>query len=117
MSLSQLQQQFTVAVSQLIQFAHEQGIGLTFGDAYRDPRLHGQWGQKESYSAAHSVHKMRLAVDFNVFVDGEYISDGSHPAYEKLGKKWKSLHPLARWGGDFKSKDAGHFSFEYSGYK
>lgn len=95
-----------------------QGYKLTYGDTYRDKRVHGEWGeQKEgSYSHKNSVHKLRLAVDFNLFVDGAYIENGDHPAYQELGKFWKSLHTLARWGYDFPG-DANHFSFEYWGAK
>ena len=115
MSLSSTQQEFTVAIAQLINFAHVQGIGLTFGDAFRDPRVHGDFGTKKSYSASKSTHKKRLAVDFNVFVDGEYIADGNHEAYVTIGEEWERIHPLARWGGRF--QDSNHFSFEYMGYK
>lgn len=117
MSLSKIQQEFTVCTAQLINFAVSQGIGLTYGDAHRDERVHGAFGQKKSYSAKFSVHKKRLAVDFNVFVDGQYIMNGGHEAYKILGEEWKRIHPLARWGGDFASGDANHFSFEWEGYK
>ena len=117
MSLSKKQQVFTQCIGLLINYATVRGYGLTFSDAYRDPRLHGDFGTKKSYAAAYSVHKKRLAVDFNLFVDGKYISDGSHPVWEELGLYWEFLHPEARWGGNFKSKDSVHFSFSYQGYK
>ena len=116
MNLQKTQQQFTYCVMQLIQFAYMQGYKLTFGDAFRDERVHGKWEVKKSYSSPRSVHKIRLAVDFNLFVDNEYIEDGNHTAYQELGKFWKSLHTLARWGYDFPG-DANHFSFEYWGSK
>ncbi|MDA3806630.1 MAG: M15 family metallopeptidase [Thiomicrorhabdus sp.] len=115
MSLSGKQQEFAQCVSELIEYAYKKGYGLTFGDAYRDKRVHGDFGVKESYSAAHSVHKLRLAVDFNLFVDDDYISDGLHPGYKDLGKYWKTLHIDASWGGDFQSNDANHFSFAHWG--
>lgn len=115
MSLSKKQREFTLCVSKLIEFAYEKGYELTFGDAYRDPRVHGKFGEKRSYSASRSVHKQRLAVDFNLFVDGKYIQDGEHKAYHELGNFWESLHDSARWGGRF--NDANHFSFEHNGVK
>ena len=104
-----------MCVAQLINYATAIGVQLTFGDAYRDPRVHGEFGAKKSYSASRSVHKLRLAVDLNLFVDGVYITTGNHPKYKLLGEHWESLHDLSRWGGRF--KDANHFSFEYYGVK
>ena len=115
MKLSTKQQRFTECVGVLIALAYQRGYSFTFGDAYRDPRVHGAYGVKESYAASKSVHKLRLAVDLNLFVDGEYISDGNHPAYIELGELWESLDDMARWGGKF--KDSNHFSFEHEGYK
>ena len=120
MSLSKTQSEFTMAIAQLINFSHAIGCQLTFGDAYRDHRLHGKPGEKKGYGARNSCHKYRLAVDFNLFIDGEYIADGNHEKYIEIGKAWELMHPLARWGGRFEGKNAGdanHFSFEYSGYK
>ena len=115
MKLSEKQQMFTSCIAQLIHFATSKGYGLTVGDAYRDPRVHGERGEKKSYSSANSCHKVRLAMDFNLFVNGIYISSGSHPAYKELGEFWENLNEFACWGGHF--KDANHFSFEYQGSK
>lgn len=117
MKLSELQQEFTRCTAELILFAYRNGFKLTYGDAYRDARVHGELSAKKSYSAANSVHKLRLAVDLNLFVDGKYITDGNCDEYKLLGDYWKAIHPIARWGGDFKSGDANHFSFEYGGFK
>lgn len=115
MSLSKKQQRFTECISTLIAYGITKDYAFTFGDAFRDPRVHGNFGEKKSYAAANSVHKVRLAVDLNLFVDGDYIADGQHYAYKDLGDFWKSLDEHARWGGDF--KDANHFSFEHQGSK
>ena len=115
MSLSKTQQEFTLSIAQLINFAQAIGVKLTFGDAYRDSRLHGARGEKKGYGARNSCHKLRLAVDFNVFINGEFITDGNHEKYIMLGEEWEMMHPLARWGGRF--NDANHFSFEYNGFK
>jgi len=113
MRLSMKQRLFKECVGDLIQFAYDLGYELSFGDAFRDERVHGKWGEKESYSAGKSCHKVRLAVDFNLFVDGVYISDGSHPAWKVLGEYWETLNDNARHGGRF--DDSGHFSFLYEG--
>jgi len=115
MSLGKKQRRFTHCIGKLIIYAYGKGYGLTQGDGYRDPRVHGEFGEKKSYSAGKSVHKIRLADDFNLFIDDVWIEDGDHPAWTELGEYWESLDPDARWGGRF--KDANHFSFEHWGCK
>lgn len=117
MSLSKIQREFTECIGKLIQYAYDQEYELTLGDAYRDPRVHGEFGEKVSYSSGNSVHKIRLAFDLNLWVDNQYITDGNCIEFRDLGGYWKSLHPLSRWGGDFKTNDGNHFSFEYWGCK
>lgn len=113
--LSEAQQDHVHCFMLLIQFGESLGYKFTWGDAYRDERVHGKWGVKKSYSLSKSTHKIRLAVDINLWIDGEWITDGTREEWSILGKYWKSLHPLARWGGDF--DDANHFSFEMWGSK
>lgn len=111
MTLGQKQRHFTRLVGLLIEYAYQNGFELTFGDAYRDPRLHGEMGVKKSYSSAKSVHKLRLAVDFNLFKDGKYLT--ATEDYTKLGEYWESLGGC--WGGRF--QDGNHFSLEHEGCK
>jgi len=117
MNLSEKQQKFTACIGKLILFSESNSYGLTFGDAFRDDRVHGSFGEKSSYSSKHSVHKIRLAVDFNLFIDGEWIKDGSHEAWTALGEYWESLHDDAKWGGRFEPNDSNHFSFSHWGAK
>lgn len=113
MTLGQKQRLFTNLVGQLIEHAYKIGYELTLGDAYRDPRVHGDVGVKKSYSSANSVHKQRLAVDLNLFRDGRYLT--SSEDHKPLGEFWKSLHPDCRWGGDFSSPDGNHYSMTHGG--
>lgn len=113
LTLGQKQRLFTKLVAQLIQYAYAQGYELTLGDAYRDPRVHGDVGVKKSYSSANSVHKQRLAIDLNLFKDGQYLT--TTEAHKPLGQFWKSLHPLCRWGGDFSTPDGNHYSMTHEG--
>lgn len=113
MSLGNKQRQFTLCIAHLIIYAYEQGYELTFGDAFRDHRVHGVPGKKLSYSHKNSTHKYRLAVDFNLFKDKKYLT--STDDYKELGLYWETLHPLACWGGHF--NDGNHFSFEHNGIK
>lgn len=111
MTLGQKQRKFTQMIGKLIEFAYASGYELTFGDAYRDPRVHGDVGAKKSYSSASSNHKIRLAVDFNLFKDGQYKTRSED--YTELGVYWESLG--GAWGGRF--NDGNHFSLEHGGRK
>jgi hypothetical protein len=110
-TLGQKQRRFTLMIAQLINHAYILGYELTFGDAYRDPRVHGKHGQKKSYSSAKSNHKQRLAVDFNLFKDGRYLT--STESHRLLGEYWESIG--GTWGGRF--NDGNHYSLEHKGIK
>lgn len=111
MTLGQKQRKFTRMIADLILFAYEQGYELTFGDAFRDPRVHGAVGEKKSYSSANSLHKERLAIDLNLFKDGRFLSQSED--HRPLGEYWESLG--GSWGGRF--KDGNHYSLEHGGRK
>lgn len=98
-------------VAKLITFAYEQGYELSFGDAYRDPRLHGVLGEKKGYGEANSCHKIRLAIDLNLFKRGQYLPKTEDHKF--LGEYWESLG--GTWGGRF--QDGNHYSLEYQGHK
>jgi len=89
------QQEFTRMVPRLLDYAESLGYGITLGDAYRDPRC--------SYGSRKSLHKKRLAIDLNLFIDGVYQTSTS--AHKKLGEYWESLG--GTWGGRF--KDGNHY--------
>jgi hypothetical protein len=111
MSLSAKQRQFTRSIASLIQYAYQNGYELTFGDAYRDPRVFGSLGESKGYGEPRSTHKLRLAVDFNLFKDGKYLP--STEAHRPLGEYWESIG--GTWGGRF--GDGNHYSFEHGGSK
>ena len=113
MTLLQKQQEFVLMISQLIQFAYQNDCRLTFGDAYRDPRVHGGFGERKNYSSPNSLHKVRLAIDFNLFRNGKYLT--SSEAHKPLGVYWESIG--GTWGGRFSSPDGNHYSMEWNGYK
>ena len=117
MTLGAKQRLFTQLVARLIAHAYESGYGLTFGDAYRDPRTYGEFGDTKegTYGRSKSNHKRRLAIDFNLFksVNGEMVYMTSSEAYTELGEYWESLHGLCCWGGRF--NDGNHFSLLHEG--
>lgn len=104
-TLRQMQSEFAALVPRLIDKAIELGFEVTLGDAYRDPRV--------TYGHLFSAHKKRLAIDLNLFRNGEFLE--STDAHKDLGEWWEQQHPQARWGGRF--RDGNHYSFEWDGVK
>jgi len=85
-------------ISDLILWAFEQGYEVTLGDAFATT------GHKDN-----SCHYIRLAVDLNLFKDGQYLTETKD--HEPLGIKWESMG--GSWGGRF--QDGNHYSLEHEG--
>lgn len=98
-------------VPALINKAIEMGYQVTVGDAYRDPRAFGPVGVKMSYGHPKSGHKLRLAIDLNLYKDGKYLT--SSEDHRKLGEWWEAQG--GSWGGRF--NDGNHYSLEHDGVK
>lgn len=113
MSQGKKQREFTRMIGKLIEWAYDNGYELTFGDAYRDPRVFGHAGtvKEGAYGRRSSLHKMRLAVDFNLFKDGKYLT--STEDHEPLGMYWESIG--GSWGGRF--QDGNHYSIKFNGLR
>lgn len=110
LTLGQKQRLFVRLVGQLIAFAYSRGYELTFGDAYRSPQQ-AQANAKAGTGIARSLHTDRLAIDLNLFLDGQYLTRSEDHA--ELGAYWMSLHPLCSWGGTF--GDGNHYSLMHDG--
>ena len=91
------------------------GFRFTYGEVMRDARI-AALNAKEGKGITNSLHTISLAVDLHLFSNGVYLK--SSDAYRGVGTFWKSLHELARWGGDFhENPDGNHFSLEFNGIK
>jgi len=112
MTESEVQRTFVKLVGEFIGWVYSQGYELTFGETWRTPEQ-AAINAAKGIGIAHSLHTERLAIDLNLWKDGKYTGDPVD--YKPLGDQWKTLHPLARWGGDFKKVDADHFSLEFNG--
>ena len=106
-TLRQKQSRFALMVSKLIAKAYEMGYEVTIGDAYRDPRSHGALGTTIAYGHPSSAHKMRLAIDLNLFKDGVFLPNTED--HKALGEYWESVG--GAWGGRF--KDGNHYSLPH----
>ena len=100
MSLRQKQSKFVYMVASLIQYAYKLGYELTFGDAYATT------GHMKD-----SLHGLRLAIDLNLFKDGQYLTKTED--HLPLGEYWESIG--GSWGGRF--NDGNHYSLEHGGCK
>ncbi|AVD63728.1 MULTISPECIES: M15 family metallopeptidase [Serratia] len=113
MTLSEKQQLFTKLIAQLILWADEKGYRLTFGEAYRTPEQ-AALNAKKGSGIRNSLHTKRLAVDLNLFINGQYQTNSA--AYLPLGEYWESIG--GSWGGRFRDRpDGNHFSLEHEGVR
>jgi hypothetical protein len=58
-----------------------------------------------------SLHYEGLAVDIDLFLDGEYLENTAD--HRVFGEFWEGLHMDCRWGGRF--DDGNHYSVTYLG--
>jgi len=115
--LLELQFKLPGLIAQLVTFAESRGYRLTYGDAYRDPRVFGKPGQRKGYGAKNSNHKYRCAVDFNLFkplADGNWRYCTDTEDHKELGEYWESLSVHTRWGGHFSNPDGNHYELIYA---
>ncbi len=114
-TLREKQSAFAFALGKLIAFCYSHpGWAFTMSEGYVGD-TDAKDGDHDGPHKAGGAHYNRVGQDLNLFVGGQLISDGSHPAWLELGLFWEKQHELARWGGRF--RDANHFSFEHNGIK
>ena len=93
MGLRKRQSRFVQKKALLIQYAILLGYELTDGDAYRDSRC--------SYGHPKSLHRKRLAQDFNIFKDGVLLEGASaEKAHGELHDFWDFLGGNKRIAAD-----------------
>ncbi len=112
MTLGEKQRVFVPLLAKLIVYAYDSGYELTLGEAYRTPEQAIRNAVNGS-GIINTLHAKRLAIDLNLFKNGSYLTDTE--SHRPLGTYWKSLHTLARWGGDF--GDGNHYSIEHEGIR
>jgi hypothetical protein len=112
MQLSEAQRIFAFNLGRFIIEAYKAGFEFSMGEVLRTEEQH-QLNLKAGRSrAARSLHQDKLAFDVNLMKTPTsgygYIPDSAQ--YKPLGDIWKRLHPLNRWGGDFRNfVDGNHF--------
>ena len=114
MKLSEKRVLFSKNIALLVLWASENGLDLAF-DQVKRTQQEAQSNDKVGTGIANSLHVLGLAADLLLYVNGVYQE--TTEAHAKLGAKWKSMHPLNAWGGDFKKKDGNHYSMTHGGVR
>ena len=113
MTESEQQRLFTRLVGEFITWCYTQpGYELTFGETWRPPEM-AKINAAKGVGIKNSLHIERLAIDLLLWLNGVLQEDSA--VYKTMGDKWKTMHELCRWGGDFKRPDGDHFSMEWHG--
>jgi hypothetical protein len=112
MTLQEQQFLFAKDVAKLINYIASLGLWVTLDEAYRTPEQAQIYAEK-GIGIADSLHCKRLAIDLNVYKDGNYLY---YPKdYIVFGKYWEQLDRQNRsgcWFTDSNGKpkpDARHF--------
>lgn len=105
MKTSKKQRNFAKAFSYLTIFLYSMGYEFTYSNAYMKQGSND--GRKDN-----STHRIRLAIDINLWIDDEYVTSGDHPAWAELHNYWDKL------GGSKRIKrDMNHFSYKHNGVR
>ena len=113
--LSRKQARFTRKMGVLLAWANEiPGVYVVAGEWWRSPALARLYAE-QGIGIRRSLHCLKLAVDLALFVNGKYITDGTHPMWLVLGEAWEAIG--GTWGGRFPSRDSNHFSLEHNGVR
>lgn len=113
------QQLFAQEVARLVQRAKELGYAVTLGEAWRSAeqaKFQTKLNAEKGIGIANSLHTVRIAIDLNLFREGELLTKTED--YKVLGEWWERQSNggiMYRWGGRFKRADGNHFSFEHGG--
>jgi hypothetical protein len=105
-NLSNAQFTFSRNVARLLNHIYECGYTCSLGEVLRT-REQAEIYAKAGKGIVDSLHCYKLAIDINLFYNGEYLTDCE--SYKKFGEYWLTLHELNRWGGNFHNIDANHF--------
>jgi hypothetical protein len=106
------QQHFAEYLGWLLLWIRDQGWASTLAEGYVGDSIDRP--EEDTPHLRRGLHFRRLAQDLNLWVAGELITRGTHPAWTTLGGYWESLDPECRWGGRF--GDMNHCSLTDGAY-
>lgn len=111
-TLLEKQQQFSWMFKDFLIWLFANGYTVTIGEVLRTKKQAAD-NAAAGIGISNSLHLLKLAVDLNIFKDGEFLQ-----TYDELltvGEIWESLG--GSWGGRFKNQDCDHFSLSYNGVR
>lgn len=114
-NLLQKQQLFARRLPTLLNWLHENGYEVTFGETWRPPEEASRLA-RTGQGVSNSLHCTRLAVDLNLWKDGVWLTRTED--FRAPGQYWESLSDADAkccWGGRF--GDGNHFSIEHGGVR
>ena len=113
-TLRMKQSKFVFLLAQLITWVYShKGWELTLAEGYVGD-TDAKDGDHDGPHMKGGAHYNRVGQDLNLFLDGQWIT-WHHAAWDAIGAHWLSLHPLCRWGGEFRTRDWNHFSLFHNG--
>lgn len=93
------QHDFLQMACSLILKAGQMGYVVTAGELWRPDEMQKIYVQTGRSKTLDSQHGKRLAIDLNLFLDGQLCS---REQVLPLGKWWEEQHPKNRWGGSWR---------------
>jgi hypothetical protein len=116
MSLGEKQRLFMQLLGEFLVWIYQQPGYSVVGGQLQRTQAEANANAASGAGISNSLHIKCLAIDLMLFIGGAYKTKSEE--YQLLGDKWKSMHSLCRWGGDFKTRpDGNHFSLEHEGVR
>jgi hypothetical protein len=115
LTLLEKQQTFSVLLSKFINDLTVRGYKITLGEAFRPLGVAAIYAA-QGEGIKNSLHTMRLAIDLNIFLGGQYLQSENELAIP--GALWESYSTElveCSWGGRFTPPDTDHFSIANDG--
>lgn len=107
MTLRSQQSVFAKNIGLLIAYAYANGFELTFGEVYRTVEQQEIYFKTGRSKTMNSRHIQRMAVDFNIFINGRMlfadpkIYDDDLKRATVLADYWESLNVNNVWGSNW----------------
>lgn len=110
MTLSDQQHLFATQLTMLFRWLTDKGYKYTLGEAHRPQEMQYLYLKEGKTKVDYSLHQDRLAIDLNIFIDGELTYD--RDKLKPIGDYWESLSDRNRWGGSWRGLiDKGESTF------